>query len=267
MKSNRSLRIVLLFGLLQVMILLGMGSIIGSILNLEAHQQFAVVFFLLGYCIASGIGLYSFYELRKMDRRESQRSQTLEIGNENTLRQLGEIRRLITEGKHGYAAKYIDAVAEIKRRQDKQDNRKTLEELLFEEYMQLAKAASVTLHIEQACEKVNTYMSYKEFSSIVGNLLDNALQALSEVESSGKWVKLSTNLCDKNYFIVEVTNSHHTLSREHLKKILTPGFTTKKEEGHGYGMSVVQDIVNKRDGVLEIETEPETRFRILIPTV
>lgn len=266
MKSNRGLRIILLFGLLQIMILLGMGSIIGSILNLKAHQQFAAVLFLLSYCIAAGVGLYSFYELRRLDYGLNRWSQTLEMGNENTLRQLGEIKRLISEGMYEYAARYIDAVAVVKRKQDKLDNRKTFEELLFEEYAQLAEVAGVALEIDQVCDSVNTYMTYKEFSSLVGNLLDNALKALSEVDvSEHKWIKVFTDLCSENYFILEVSNSHQTLLKEHLEKILEPGFTTKKEEGHGYGMSVVQDIVKKLDGVLEIETEPETRFRVLIP--
>ncbi len=271
MKSRRSQRIVLLFGLLQFMVLVGMSSIIGSAYDLGAHQQFVVVFLFMGYCIASGVGFYSFYQLKQMGNLDDTHSEHLEVYNENTLRQLKEIQRMISDGKHVYAAKYINAVAAAKKIQDRVEEGKTLEELLLAEYVQIAHESGIGFSFECACENMNRYISYKEYSSLVGNLLDNALRALTSVDSNkDRWVNLRIGFCrleDTSRFMIEVSNSHQTLSQEHADVILEPGYTTKKEKGHGFGMSIIQDIVNEKNGVLVIETEPHTRFRVLFPTV
>ena len=49
-------------------------------------------------------------------------------------------------------------------------------------------------------------------------------------------------------------------------QIFRQGFTTKKEEGHGLGLSIVSNLIHEAGGELSMETgEKETSFQFTIP--
>jgi len=72
--------------------------------------------------------------------------------------------------------------------------------------------------------------------SIFSNLLDNALEAVSELEKSQRKIMVYAEI-KGNYFIVKVVNS---AAKAHVNR--------KIRKGHGYGTRILDDITKKYDG-------------------
>ena len=58
-------------------------------------------------------------------------------------------------------------------------------------------------------------------------------------------------------------NNGPKIPEEIRDSIFKKGFTTKKEEGHGMGLAIVSEIVNKAKGKIELKSdEEETVFTV-----
>lgn len=92
-----------------------------------------------------------------------------------------------------------------------------------------------------------------DFSALLGNLLDNALEAAAV--SKKKYVELTIRKI-KGYEAIRICNSIDASVLEH-----NPRFYTTKPEGamHGIGLVEVREIVEKYQGLLDIYEE-EGRF-------
>ena len=92
-------------------------------------------------------------------------------------------------------------------------------------------------------------ISDMDITVILGNLLDNALRAIKEVNERGEEPMLHLNLnYTKGRLILRIENSY-------LNVNLVQGnfLTTKKDKkGHGLGLESVKEVLNKYDGVLQI---------------
>jgi hypothetical protein CLOSPO_01726 len=88
-----------------------------------------------------------------------------------------------------------------------------------------------------------------DITVILGNLLDNALRAIKEVNEHGEESMLHLNLnYTKGRLILRIENSY-------LNVNLVQGnfLTTKKDKkGHGLGLESVKEVLSKYDGVLQI---------------
>jgi two-component system NtrC family sensor kinase len=88
------------------------------------------------------------------------------------------------------------------------------------------------------------------------NIINNARQAMSE----GGRLQISTALL-KNTFhddMVEISfsDSGVGIKKDDLQNVFNPFFTTKDGEGGvGIGLAIVQDIVNRHNGEIKVESE------------
>jgi len=102
---------------------------------------------------------------------------------------------------------------------------------------------------------------------ILGNLLDNAVEAVMNQPPEFRKIKLSIKRYH-NVFVFEVSNPRPVIPRDQLENIFTAGFTTKKDIGHsGLGLAIVKEIVEKYNGQIGVKsTEKEgTIFTVVIP--
>lgn len=107
--------------------------------------------------------------------------------------------------------------------------------------------------VYQITANVSTF-SEMDLSVLLGNLLDNAIEAAEKCEQP--FVKIT--ICEsKAYLVVIVTNS---IAASVLKE--NPNFkTTKKDQlHHGLGLLTVKDIVAKYDGIFNIGEEGSSLF-------
>ncbi len=90
-----------------------------------------------------------------------------------------------------------------------------------------------------------TYMDSVDFSSLLNNMLDNAVNGALDSDSP----KLEVDIASKKGFdMITVKNSiDHSVLREN------PELASSKEEpGHGYGMKQMKAIVQKYEGDMDI---------------
>lgn len=95
------------------------------------------------------------------------------------------------------------------------------------------------------------------------NLLVNACEAME----NGGTLTIQTGYDPSEGTVsVVVSDTGVGIDRENLKKIFDPFFSTK-EKGTGLGLSVVQGIIKRHNGQVEIDSTPGrgTDFRVILP--
>ena len=107
------------------------------------------------------------------------------------------------------------------------------------------------------------YCYPNQINQVFMNILVNASQAI--VDKGTIVIRTSQ---DKDSAIIEFSDSGPGISKENLKRIFDPGFTTKGVGvGTGLGLSIVHQIIEHHGGRIECETERGfgTTFRIYLP--
>ena len=104
-----------------------------------------------------------------------------------------------------------------------------------------------------------------QLEQVFMNILLNACQA---IEQKGEiWIETSKN---KEYVLIEISNSGPPISEEIINKIFDPFFTTKKVgKGTGLGLSLVYNIIKKHNGEIRVENNnngnKKVTFKIKLP--
>lgn len=102
-----------------------------------------------------------------------------------------------------------------------------------------------------------------ELCKVLSNLIDNAITALSTMESDRKMI-LEIQEDRENYLFL-VANNGPMIPLEMQNTIFKEGFTTKKEKGHGMGLSIVMTTLKKNKGSIQLTSnEKETVFTVRI---
>lgn len=102
--------------------------------------------------------------------------------------------------------------------------------------------------------------------TVIGNILDNAFEAVIHENAVKKVVKLSmTDL--GNDLIFEFDDSGKGLHPGLYQKVFVKGYSTKDEEGHGMGLYLVEKTVMRMGGSINIGTSDlgGTAFTVIIP--
>ncbi|MBW7455468.1 sensor histidine kinase [Paenibacillus sepulcri] len=126
-------------------------------------------------------------------------------------------------------------------------------------------------HIQFSYQIPETPLTFRAVSSIdfvriIGNLVDNAFDEVMKLPETEREVILELFTNDQQLYIT-VTNRKHTLSEEEMKRILEPGYTTKKGNHSGLGLSIVMERCSHYKGKLSVESDLERGvvFTIKLP--
>ena len=84
---------------------------------------------------------------------------------------------------------------------------------------------------------------------ILGNLLNNARQALKERADAPRVLTLSVHARARGWFVIEIRDSGIGIAPEALKRLFEFGFTTKKD-GHGFGLHTSAILAQELGGHL-----------------
>ena len=99
-----------------------------------------------------------------------------------------------------------------------------------------------------------------ELCKVLSNLIDNAMRALEDSERAEKKIRVNVTETQEQY-IFEVENNGPRIPEELIGNIFKKGFSTKKGEGHGMGLSIVTEILGANNGSIEMKSdEEETLF-------
>ena len=76
----------------------------------------------------------------------------------------------------------------------------------------------------------------------------------------------SRAITEKEYFVIEVSDTGHGIKKENLKRIFDPFFTTKTN-GTGLGLAISKRIIEDHGGIIKVESEVDrgTTFKIYFP--
>lgn len=121
----------------------------------------------------------------------------------------------------------------------------------------LSKAKENGIEIKAEIENLSfDYMEGVDFSTMLNNVLDNAIEA--SINSKEK--KLEVKICsNKGVDVITVKNSIDSSVIADNPSLMS----TKEEEGHGYGVKQIKAIVEKYSGEIDIY-EKEEMFVISI---
>jgi two-component system CitB family sensor kinase len=94
--------------------------------------------------------------------------------------------------------------------------------------------------------------------TLVGNLIDNALEAVGGAGSSGEawggaakqvWIELSD---DASGLRLQVADTGPGIPPELREEVFVRGFTSKADAGHGLGLALVAQIVRRHGGTIAV---------------
>ncbi|MCF8011719.1 MAG: ATP-binding protein [Clostridiales bacterium] len=93
-------------------------------------------------------------------------------------------------------------------------------------------------------------MSTTEANSLLGNLLDNAVEGAEAYPGKNCYVSLEITW-ERGIYIIKVTNTGEPLSREILERMFEKHYTTK-EGNSGLGLSIAKEIADKYSGSIDV---------------
>ena len=93
-------------------------------------------------------------------------------------------------------------------------------------------------------DKINSKLNY-DICRILGVFLDNAIEETEKISKKEKEINVSM-YGEENQLVIEISN--YFLEMPNLEKMDEKGYTTKSK-GHGYGLPLVKDIVEKNENI------------------
>lgn len=224
--------------------------------------------------------VFLLYSIKKLETNAKRRVETNLL--KEHLKQIEDLIKTIQTQKHDHtkhlqtlqamvhleeieaAKNYIDGIAE---------NYWYTEEIvnaghpvltaLLNSKCKIAEIKKIKFDFSIKCDFQNIQFSSWDLCSILGNLIDNAFEAV--IESAGeKNVGLEIKAENGN-FVIYVINSGAKISDKGQKNIFIPGFTTKDSEGRGYGLFIVKKLVDKYGGMIQVVSHDKTTFIISLP--
>lgn len=231
---------------------------------------FIIVLTVLSTVAVKKIGQYveKDYEAKRAEENFKQIKQLINSSRKQRHdfhHQLQTIYGLLEGGSYERARDYISRLfGEISKTGEliKTDNF-SISALLYTK-MGLAEAKNIEMNIAVECSLREMPLTPHEASSLLGNLIDNALGAIEDKTGACRQVKVKITR-EQGLYVIIISNTGDPIVPEIRENMFKAGFTTKKEHS-GLGLSIVKDIVIKYRGDIKISSDAEvTIFTVLIP--
>jgi signal transduction histidine kinase len=105
----------------------------------------------------------------------------------------------------------------------------------------------------------------EDMNQVIRSLVQNALEAVAPNEGRGRIV-LRTRATDHR-MVIEVTDNGPGIAPADFRRIFSPFYSTKGGSGRGLGLPIVQIVVTRAGGTVEVNSLPnvETTFRVSLP--
>ncbi len=107
----------------------------------------------------------------------------------------------------------------------------------------------------------------RELITILGNLVDNALDSVAGPRNTGGAVHVELRR-QGTALVMSVSDNGPGIPSHVRKSMFQEGFTTKSTDTHsGIGLALVNSSVKARDGTIRVEHNNGTTFHVVIPRV
>ena len=111
----------------------------------------------------------------------------------------------------------------------------------------------------------SNFLSATELVTVVGNLMENAIEAANANPVDELRVVVLQLTEDEQGLLIMVSDTGGGIDPDVLPHIFEPGFSTKAAKGRGVGMGRIKEIVDSHGGTIDVETDPGsgTTFTII----
>lgn len=112
----------------------------------------------------------------------------------------------------------------------------------------------------------NVHLDIASIGMMLNNLIWNALEAcLNDASKKNHFVSVKTDFFDDAHFMFEITDNGIGMDQKIQRHIFEEFFSTKGSAGTGLGLAVVEKIVNRHGGKIEVASTPGkgTKFKII----
>jgi len=93
-----------------------------------------------------------------------------------------------------------------------------------------------------------------DLNVIIGNLLENAIDALTNQDNQEKQIKLKI-YNDSSSLYIEVKDNGIGIPKNKLKEIFTLGFTTKGSKNRGVGLALINQYTKSYNGTVNVDSQ------------
>lgn len=135
--------------------------------------------------------------------------------------------------------------------------------VLLNSKRKVAESYNIAFDFVVRCDITKLKIPLWDLCSIIGNLLDNAFEAVIQ-RKSNRNVGFEIKFEDKKYKIYVHNNGFKILPSEQ-NLIFKDGYTTKQSKARGYGLYIVKALVNQYKGEIEIKSDRKTTFIVSFP--
>ncbi|PTL39134.1 ATP-binding protein [Alkalicoccus saliphilus] len=128
------------------------------------------------------------------------------------------------------------------------------------------KKVSLTIDTESCLSSLPSHISEEQIVTIVGNIIDNALESVrGKADKHGEVLISFTDI--GNDIIFDIEDNGPGISQAMVDKIFLEGFTSKTGGDHGLGLAIVTRNLKLLNGEIIVESSQlgGARFTVIIP--
>lgn len=191
----------------------------------------------------------------------------LRAQNHEFLNKLHTIYGLLQLKSYDEAIKYIDSISEIQEEMlgflAKNIKDDAISGLLLAKYNKMQEL-KIDFTIDPSSKLNRTdLLDTNMLVTIIGNLLENAIDAVSGMEKGRRKVNLTLNDGEEELEII-VTDTGEGIDDAHLNKVFDFGFTTKIGENKGVGLALVKQILDSLEGNICIDSQIDVGTELIV---
>lgn len=132
--------------------------------------------------------------------------------------------------------------------------------------METANQNNIDFYLEVGSDLSKIKIEQWELCKVVANIIDNAVSAV--LLNEGKRCIYVTISEDIQYYKFSIQNNGPEIPESMHQLIFKKGYTTKQEDGHGFGLMIIKQILENNHGEITLESDKEkTIFNVLIKKI
>jgi signal transduction histidine kinase len=240
--------------------------------EVESRQRLAELARINRYSAAGELATSIAHELNQPLGSILTNAETAELMLKSVSPDLEEIREILADIRRDdqRASEVIRRLRSMLKRAPVEASEISLNEIISEAVgivSALAEGRAVMLKYVPASMTLRVKGDTIQLQQVVLNLVMNAIDAVSEVQSEKREVVVATGISDEQAEIL-VGDSGPGIANDHLKDVFEPFFTTKAQ-GMGMGLAIARTIVDAHHGQITVENRSSggALFRVKLPLV
>jgi two-component system CitB family sensor kinase len=190
----------------------------------------------------------------------------LRAQNHEFMNKLHTISGLIQLEEYDEAVEYISHISKLRQEisdiLSKRIKNTHIAGLLLAKYNKATEAKiSVEIDTNSYIDKIPENITVDEICSVIGNLMENAIEELVKFENGKIFIKLNSN---NEALRIRIQDNGPGISEKVIDKIFDKGFTTKAGN-RGFGLNIIKEIIDYAGGTINISQCNGTIWDIYIP--